>query len=145
MIRITVLLSLCLVAASCGRVGDMFRRDSAEAPPPPVAEAPAEAEIAALDAPDVDAPAAAVPTSGRLGTTVASLGNPADRGLWLSTGLVSETRRGRVVYTASGESVELELRPSGGAAGAGSQVSLEALQALRAPITGLPELEVFAL
>lgn len=128
----------------------MFRRDRAPEPAPAAAPAPAPAAEAAGAAADpaasVVAETPAAPAGpGLLGTTVASLGNPADAGLWISTPLVTSTRAGRIVYPVNGASAEVELRPSGAADGAGSQVSLQALQALRAPITGLPELEVYAL
>ncbi|PRY25961.1 hypothetical protein CLV78_10152 [Aliiruegeria haliotis] len=89
--------------------------------------------------------AAAAPATGaaRLGTTVASLGDPTDPGFWAETGLVSEPRQGRLEYPASGQSVQVELRPSGGAPGSGTRVSLPALRVLEAPLTGLPELVVF--
>lgn len=80
----------------------------------------------------------------RLGTTIASLGSPTDPGIWIKTPLVTTVTQGRVVYTATGKSVNVELRPSGGAPGSGSQISLAAMRLLEAPLTGLPELEVFA-
>lgn len=105
--------------------------------PPPAADGvvPASATPAA-------APAPAAP-SGRLGTTVASLGSPTAGGLWLETALVDAPTQGRVEY--NGKSVTVQLRPSGGEPGSGSQISLEAMRALGAPLTGLPELAVFAL
>jgi hypothetical protein len=72
---------------------------------------------------------------------VASLGPPTSPGLWLETALVSEPTTGRVEY--NGQTVTLELRPSGGEPGSGSQISLDAMRALGAPLTGLPELTVF--
>ena len=77
-----------------------------------------------------------------LGTTVASLGDPADPGLWLATPLVAEARPGRLVYPETGESVLVELRPAGGAASGGSRISLPAIRLLGAPLAGLPEIEV---
>ena len=87
------------------------------------------------------AAAAAPPESAEqsLGTTVASLGDPADPGLWLATPLVSETRPGRLVYPETGESVLVELRPASGA----SRISLPAIRLLGAPLAGLPEIEVY--
>jgi hypothetical protein len=75
---------------------------------------------------------------------VASLGDPGQPGLWLETPLVSVAQPGRVILSATGRSAELELRPSGGAPGSGSRMSLAAMQAVGAPLTGLPELQVFA-
>ncbi|MBP1804556.1 D-galactarate dehydratase [Rubellimicrobium aerolatum] len=102
------------------------------APPPALGDAPAE--------PLAPLPASVSPT-GALGTTVASLGSPTNPGLWLETALVDAPTPGRVEY--NGQSVSLELRPSGGEPGSGSQISLEAMRALGAPLTGLPELTVF--
>ena len=78
-----------------------------------------------------------------LGTTVVSLGDPADPGLWLATPLVSETRPGRVAL--GGQSVRVELRPIEGPSTAGSRISLPALRLLGASLAGLPEVEVFGL
>jgi len=80
---------------------------------------------------------------GLLGTTVASLGDPGEAGFWIKTPLVSEVTSGRIVYVTSGRSVQVELRPSGGPAGGGSQVSLPAMRLLDAPLAGLPELVVY--
>lgn len=102
--------------------------------PPPAAEA------ASAEAPAAPPTPVATP-SGQLGTTVASLGAPTDPGLWLETPLVAAPTQGRVEY--NGQTVAVELRPSGGEPGSGSQISLEAMRALGAPLTGLPELTVF--
>jgi len=116
-------------------------------PPPPPPEArtaeqfdttTAEDRAEALVAPQVDA------TEQSLGTTIASLGDPTDPGIWLKTPLVTELTQGRVENTATGKSISLELRPSGGEPGAGSQISLPALRLLEIPLTELPELAVFA-
>lgn len=77
-----------------------------------------------------------------LGTTLATLGSPADPGIWLKTPLVDKLVMGRVLY--KGASVNLELRPSGGAEGSGSQISLAAMRLLDAPLTGIIELTVFS-
>lgn len=78
----------------------------------------------------------------RLGTTVASLGNPSEGGFWIRTPLVTERAMGRIVNPANGRSSQVELIPltSGGS---GSQVSLPALQLLGVSLTDLPTLEVF--
>lgn len=84
-------------------------------------------------------------TGGRvLGETLASLGPPAEAGFWLRTGLVNDTRAGRVV-AQGGAAVAVELRPSGRDAGSGSQLSLAALRALGLPLTQLAPLTVWAL
>ncbi len=92
-----------------------------------------------------DAAAEAPPVSSevRLGTTIASLGNPSDPGFWAETGLVDKVTAGRLEYPQAGTSVKVELRPSGGAPSSGTRVSLPALRVLEAPLTALPELVVF--
>jgi len=79
-----------------------------------------------------------------LGETVASLGPPGETGLWLRTGLVTAPTPGRVTHAPSGASVRVELRPSGGPATAGSQLSLSAYLALGLNLTDLPRLQVAA-
>ena len=80
----------------------------------------------------------------KLGQTVGSLGNPAEPGFWLKTPLVSKPQKGRVVYPSSGKSVAVDLIPIDGPKTAGSRVSLAALRLLGAPLTGLPDLIVYA-
>lgn len=86
------------------------------------------------------APAAAGP----IGTTVASLGDPAKPGFWLETPLVKTAQKGRVSYGANGKSAQVDLIPIKGPNSAGSRISLAAMRLLDAPLTGLPELQVFA-
>jgi len=91
--------------------------------------------------------AAAVPAAAaeaRLGTTVASLGDPAQAGFWIKTPLVEAQGKGRVVYPGTGKSVQVDLIPIDGAATAGSRLSLAAFRIIEAPLTGLPEVEVFS-
>lgn len=76
-----------------------------------------------------------------LGSTIASLGPPAEPGIWLKTPLVTMLTAGRVEY--QGKTINIELRPSGGAAGSGSQMSLAAMRLIEAPLTSLPEVTVF--
>lgn len=80
----------------------------------------------------------------KLGSTVGSLGDPTEPGFWLKTPLVSSAGKGRVEYPATGKSVAVDLLPIEGASTAGSRVSLAALRLLGAPLTGLPDLIVFA-
>ncbi len=105
------------------------------APPPPavgaaVTPASVEEEVVAPSAP------------GRLGTTVASLGSPTESGLWLETPLVDAPTSGRIEY--NGRSVAVQLRPSGGEPGSGSQISIDAMRAIGATLTSLPQLAVFS-
>ena len=117
---------------------------NAAPPPPPSATA---ATVEQFDTTTQEDHAAAVVTEIRtgdqeLGTTIASLGPPAEPGIWLKTSLVTALTPGRVDY--EGKSINIELRPSGGPAGSGSQISLAAMRLIAAPLTGLPELTVFA-
>ena len=112
-------------------------------PPPPPREARTVEQFDTTTAEDrAEATAAPEPEGEtRLGTTIATLGSPADPGIWLKTPLVTELVAGRVEY--KGKSVNLELRPSGGESGSGSQISLPAMRLLDAPLTGLLELTVY--
>lgn len=75
-----------------------------------------------------------------LGKVVASLGSPADPGIWIKTPLVSSLVRGRVEVVATGKSANIELRPGDG----GTQISLPAMRLLEIPLTDLPELVLYA-
>lgn len=113
-------------------------------PPPPPSDARTVDQFDTTTEEDRQA-AVTVEASGgarSLGTTIASLGPPTEPGIWMKTPLVSELTPGRVAY--QGTEINVELRPSGGAAGSGSQISLAAMRLLNAPLTGLPEVEVFA-
>jgi hypothetical protein len=110
-------------------------------PPPPNARTVEQFDTTTTQ----DRAAAVAPPAGgerRLGSTIASLGSPTDPGIWLKTPLVAAVTNGRVDY--NGISVNLELRPSGGALGSGSQISLAAMRLIEAPLTGLPEVSVYA-
>lgn len=91
-----------------------------------------------------DMPVAAEATgplkTGDLGVTIASLGNAAEPGVWLKTPLVQQPGEGQVSY--QGRSVTAQLIPIAGPATAGSRASLQLMQQLGAPLTGLPELRV---
>lgn len=86
----------------------------------------------------------AAPASGRLGSTVASLGSATEGGMWLKTPLVRSAAKGRVVNPATGKSVNVNLIPLGGAASGGSQLSLPAMTSLGIGLTDLPTVDVFA-
>lgn len=79
----------------------------------------------------------------RLGLSVASLGDPAQPGFWIKTPLVDKQSKGRVVYPGTGKSVQVDLFPIEGPSTAGSRLSLAAFRVIEAPLTGLPEVEVF--
>ena len=91
--------------------------------------------------------AAAAPASAsaerRLGSTVASLGDPSQPGFWVKTPLVQSETNGRIVNPANGKSAKVRLIPLGGAGG-GSQVSLPALQLIGVSLTDLPLIEVYS-
>lgn len=79
-----------------------------------------------------------------LGETLASLGSPAESGLWLRTGLVTRVTQGRIELPDGSGSLRVELRPSGAVAGSGSQLSLSAFTTLGLPLTQLVSLRVYA-
>lgn len=79
---------------------------------------------------------------GQLGVTIASLGDATQPGFWLRTPLVASAQKGRVSYAATGRSVDVDLIPIEGAETAGSRISLQAMMALGAGLTDLPELTV---
>jgi hypothetical protein len=114
-------------------------------PPPPPANAVTHEQFDTTTQEERDAAVAtdAAASDRALGTTIATLGPPAQPGIWLETPLVTALTPGRIDY--QGKSINIELRPSGGAAGSGSQISLAAMRLIEAPLTGLPELTVFVL
>lgn len=123
--------------------GDPLMAPMKEGVPPP-AEATTAVEFDTTTAEEREVAASA--EGGReLGRTVASLGDPSDPGFWIETPLVTEVAEGRLVFPGTGNSVKVELRPTGGAPGSGSRVSLPAMRVLEAPLTGLPELIVYVL
>ena len=75
-----------------------------------------------------------------LGTTIATLGSPTEPGIWLKTPLVTELSEGQVTF--GDKTINIELRPSGGASGSGSQMSLAAMRLINAPLTGLSDVTV---
>ena len=110
-----------------------------QAPAPP----PSARTVEQFDTTTQEEREAAVSTAAvgsRLGETVATLGDAASPGFWVATPLVERVTSGRVVNTANGKSVEVELRP---VTGGSSRVSLAALRLLDAPLTELVTLEVF--
>ncbi|MFV0386120.1 hypothetical protein [Paracoccus sp. (in: a-proteobacteria)] len=114
------------------------------APPP---RAATRASAAQLDTTTTEQKAAAArapaASEQRLGTTIASLGDPTEGGFWIKTPLVSQRGIGRIVNPATGKSAKVDLIPLDGPASSGSQVSLPALQLIGVSLTDLPEIEVF--
>ena len=111
---------------------------------PPVAARTAEEFDTTTAAQRAEAAAAPAPAAERaLGTTVASLGDPARPGFWLETPLVDSPAKGRVFFPASGKSAQVDLIPIDGPKTAGSRISLAAMRLIEAPLTDLPTIEVF--
>ncbi len=150
MLRATFLLLVLL--AGCARLPDLpFGRDAANrepapdeiaavvaAPPPPAGARTAE-DFDTTTAEQRAAATSITPAAEeRLGEVVASLGNPAEAGLWLETSLVEASRAGRVV-APSGVEALIELRPGDG----GARLSLAAMQLLGVPLTSLPTIDVY--
>lgn len=150
-----------LFLAACTQMTTLTQRPATE---PTAAETPPPAEIAAVTRAPAPRPAArataaqldtttaeqraaaarpAIQAETRLGTTVASLGDPTQPGFWIKTPLVSQKGVGRLVNPATGKSAQVELIPLPGPATGGSQVSLPALQLLGVSLTDLPVLEVY--
>ena len=112
-----------------------------------VPKAAKTAEEFDVTTPQERAAAAAVPVEGgekRLGLSIASLGDPTQAGFWIKTPLVSAPGKGRVVYPGTGKSVQVDLIPIEGADSAGSRLSLAAFRIIEAPLTELPEVEIFS-
>ena len=116
------------------------------APPSVVAQTPLQArKVEEFDTTTADerSAVAAKRGEGRLGVTIASLGSPSEPGFWLKTPLVKTATKGRVVYPGTGKSAGVDLIPIEGPETAGSRLSLAAMRLIGAPLTGLPEIEVY--
>lgn len=97
--------------------------------------------VTVLDQATVDQKtAAALPVAGGqlLGTVTVGLGSPTEQGFWLSSNLVTLPATGRVV-TATGQSANVELRPSTG----GALLSFSTYRVLGLTLTDLPALQVY--
>lgn len=151
-----LLLTLAVALSGCGLIKPKGGREpvtGAAALAPPIESEPqglagalgsqsvkAEELDTTSDAEKAEALAAPAATDEReLGKAVVALGPPAEQGLWLKTELVTDVVEGRI-ETVEGKSLTLELRPGTG----GALLSLAAFQALGLPLTGLPEVTVFA-
>ena len=144
----TVLFTVLLATlAGCAMPNLRGTPDAPTEPAPIVTENPGDEVLRPLVRPlagaaPTPAPPAPAP-DGFLGETLAGLGAPTEWGLWLATGLVATPTPGRI-ETASGGALEVELRPTGAAPSAGSQISLQAMQALGLPLSQLATLRVYA-
>lgn len=140
------LVALAFAVSGCAVVDRLKPGGAAEATPAampapaPGDETPTVDDTETPDGADAAPAGPAAGPGGKIGTTVASLGDPAQGGMWLETPLVTATAAGQVAY--EGRTADVELRPIPGPATAGSRMSLAAFQALGAPITGLPTIEV---
>ncbi|MEP2532811.1 hypothetical protein [Shimia sp.] len=131
-----------LSVAGCDKVNiGWLQRDSGQtsvsdpSPSDVVSPEPVDIEpVAVVDRPEAN--------RGVLGTTVASLGAATEPGMWLKTPLVAKTRPGTVRW--SGKTASVTLIPIEGESGAGSRISLQAMQALGMPLTDLSEVQVSA-
>lgn len=165
--RITIALPRLILTAGllagCTQGAMMTGRTAATAPQTPmtteqvaaataITRAPAPRPAARATAAQLDTTtpeqraAAAKPAQAaevKLGSTVASLGDPTEGGFWIKTPLVKERGLGRIVDLATGKSAKVDLIPLDGPASGGSQVSLPALQLLGVSLTDLPTLEVY--
>ena len=117
-------------------------------PAPSVAQSPGTEDARPTERPGEDVaeatdPAAAAQT-GALGSTLATLGDATRAGLWLETPLVAVQTPGRVTAD-NGNTLDVTLLPASGGPGAGSRMSLQAMQALGLQLTSIAEVEVEAL
>ncbi|MCR8546988.1 hypothetical protein M4578_04050 [Salipiger sp. P9] len=128
--------------------GDQMRphaRPEALSAPPPPANARTAEQFDTTTAAERSAAAAAPAPAGErlLGTSVASLGDPAKPGFWVETPLVAQAAQGRVLFPGTGKSAQVELIPIDGPATAGSRLSLAAMRLIGAPLTDLPTVEIY--
>ena len=141
MLRVLCVVS-CVGLSGCAVVDRLQGGDADAGVDAPITAGPVRPQARPDDAPVIeDAPEVSI---GTLGRTVASLGNAAEPGLWLKTPLVQTEQPGTVYYAATNKSVTVTLIPIDGPATAGSRLSLQAMQELGAPLTGLPEVNVLA-
>ncbi|CUJ99926.1 hypothetical protein PH7735_02273 [Shimia thalassica] len=137
----------CLALGACNSLPQWATGDGNAAPAASseeVAPLP-DGTVRPVSRPDgsaVVSPVAATSVSGPLGTTIASLGDPAEAGMWLKTPKVTTNQPGRVTY--KGRTQDVTLVPIEGEASAGSRISLSAMQALGIPLTDLAEVSVEA-
>lgn len=140
-----VLALLLILGLSACSFASPFRSARTDAPEVTVTDNPGDEVIRpqARAIGDAALPPAPTPASdGFLGETLAGLGAPGETGLWLATGLVTQTRRGHII-AQDGRSLNVELRASGAEPGAGSQISLMAMQSLGLPLGQLATLRVY--
>jgi hypothetical protein len=136
-----VLLAACeMPAVDAPVAGEVAATPATDLPPPPPRTARTVDQFDTTSAAERQAATQVSAGGAELGTTIATLGSPTEPGIWLKTPLVTTVTQGRVRY--QGRTINAELRPSGGTAGSGSQISLAAMRLIEAPLTGLVELTV---
>ena len=128
--------------AEAGQTRPMARPEGAAVAATPVAGARTAEQFDTTSVEERAAAAAAPVESAErlLGSVVVSLGDPTQPGFWLETPLVSAPGKGRVVFPVTGKSAQVDLRPSE----TGSRISLAAMRLIEAPLTDLPEVEVYS-
>ena len=135
-------LALLLAACSLAEREDVppLTLETPAAGGPTTVDAPIDLSLATAEAPVGEAPQSA----GRfLGFSVTSLGDATIPGLWLETPLVREQTTGWIV-AENGRQIAVALRPTGGARGSGSRLSLAGFTALGLPLTALTTMTVIA-
>ncbi|MEM9551422.1 MAG: hypothetical protein AAGA05_09615 [Pseudomonadota bacterium] len=167
--RLGVLISVCLCLSGCAEFQALFPTNSTEATAAPARQTPnttpeavprpplnpsrgplpttglsVDAFDTTTDAERAEATGGLTGGAGSIGTTVAGLGDPARPGFWIETPLVESEGPGRVVYAATGQSVQVKLIPVSDPDTSGSRLSLATMRLLEAPISDLVEVEVFA-
>ncbi len=153
-----------LALSACGEMSLFKQRPSRDATPPegtvrpqarpdgasalkPAANARTAEQFDTTTAEERQKASAAPAQSGgekALGQTVASLGDPARPGFWLETPLVSSAQKGRVLFSDTGKTAQVDLIPIEGPKTGGSRLSLAAMRLIGVPLTGLPTIQVFA-
>ncbi|MGR3714692.1 MAG: D-galactarate dehydratase [Shimia sp.] len=142
--RILILMT-AVALSGCDVVPLDMLKPKPVAAPAPVAETESEAmPVDASSEVPADDVAATQPTAavGSLGKTILSLGTATEPGSWLKTPLVTLSQPGRVTW--KGKWVAVTLIPIEGDRGAGSRMSLQAMQLIDLPLTELTEVEVIA-
>jgi hypothetical protein len=133
----TLALAFLIPLVACSGLPGLTRDEE----PPRVIEAVTAGGPVSVSA-DPTQSSATEPRSERfLGFSVTSLGDASVPGLWLETPLVRTEMTGSVV-AENGRQIALILRPSGGARGSGSRLSLEGFRALGMPLTSVSTLTV---
>lgn len=81
--------------------------------------------------------------AGSLGTTIASLGNPAETGLWIKTPLVTAEQNGRVFFAETGVSLAVTLIPLDGPKNRGQPNVVVCHASYRSPIERIADCRNF--